>query len=176
MLKLLIKMTRTILTSPLMDTTITEIYRNILSRFSSIPEYSDIISQILKELKPGPLSPKLRNLLRRFLRKLINTGITCVVDVKSQDVQLRYVQRSSRRVVVVGLVKSESRPSTWHVVTLYFRRRGPLLPISYCTCEDYTYRGFPCKHMVKLKDFYITHLNDIYKKCEFLSYIVTFRE
>jgi len=147
---------------------------NILSKFSSIPEYSGIIPQILKELKPGPVTPKLRNLLRLLLKKLINIGITCVIDFKSSDVQLRYVQFSSRRIVVVGLVKSESRPSTWHVVTLYSRRRDPLLPMSYCTCEVCTYRGFPCKHMVKLKDFYTTHLNDIYRKCEFLSYVTTF--
>mgnify|MGYP005638065965 CR=1 FL=1 len=124
MLRLLVKMTRTIQTSPLIDATIVDIYKNILSKFSSIPEYSDIISQILKELKPGPVTPKLRNLLQLFLKKLINIGITCVVDLKSSDVQLRYVQFSSRRIVVVGLVKSESRPSTWHVVTLYFKRRG----------------------------------------------------
>ena len=173
MIRLLMKMTRTILMAPILDATFADTYRNLLQKLASVPGYAEVVSDIIEELKPGPIPPSLKAKLRVLLRHLRMRGIVCQVDLKSHDVVLRYVQISGKKVIVVGLVRSESRPGTWHVVTLYFsRRRGYVLPSSYCTCEDYAYRGFPCKHIVKLKDFYITHLNDIYKRCEYLRHIV----
>jgi hypothetical protein len=66
--------------------------------------------------------------------------------------------RIPKRVYITGYVKSDSRPSYFHSVTISYLPSKGAANIGECSCESFRYRGFPCKHAVKMKDAYVAWL------------------
>lgn len=68
------------------------------------------------------------------------------------------ILRIPKRVYVNGYVKSESREGYFHSVSITYFPGIKSAKLGECSCESFSYRGFPCKHTVKLKDAYLAWL------------------
>jgi hypothetical protein len=66
--------------------------------------------------------------------------------------------RIPNRVYITGYVKSDSRPLYFHSVAITYIPGKRTANRGECSCESFEYRGFPCKHAVKMKDAYVAWL------------------